>query len=84
MPMTYIALAVLWTLYMAIETYVFARPQARPHLVGFLLLHLLLAPASFAISLTSGVLRERIETTYQDVVRQRIRFYQWRRKTVVG
>ncbi len=82
--MAYLALAVLWTLYMAVETYVFARPQARPHVAGFLLLHLLLAPVSFAVSLTSGVLRERIETTYQDVVRQRIRFYQSRRKTMVG
>ncbi|PSQ71528.1 MAG: hypothetical protein BRD31_02615 [Bacteroidetes bacterium QH_2_64_26] len=62
---TYILLSSLWTMYMAIETYVFSRPQSRPHFVGFLIIHTLLAPISFVLSATSGVLRERFETAYR-------------------
>lgn len=81
---TYITFVVLWTLYMAIETYVFSRPQSRPHFAGFLLLHTLLAPVSFAISATSGVLRERIETTYRVAWESKRRFAQTDRKKLIG
>lgn len=80
----YITLISLWTMYMAFETYVFSRPQSRPHFVGFLITHTLLAPVSFAISATSGVLRERIETTYRDAFRQKERFRRTDRKKLIG
>lgn len=80
----YITLALLWTLYMALETYVFARPQSRPHFVGFLITHTLLAPVSFAISATSGVLRERVETSYRVAWASKRRFARTDRKKLIG
>ena len=80
----YITLASLWTAYMALETYVFGRPQSRPHFVGFLITHLLLAPISFALSATSGVLRERIETTYRGAWASKRRFARTDRKKLIG
>lgn len=80
----YITLVCAWTLYMMLETYVFSRPQSRPHFVGFLILHLLLAPVSFAISATSGVLRERIETTYRTAWASKRRFERTDRKKLIG
>lgn len=80
----YITLISLWTTYMALETYVFTRPQSRPHFVGFLITHTLLAPISFAISATSGILRERIETAYRVAKHQRERFYRSGRKKLIG
>ena len=80
----YIVLALLWTLYMALETYVFARPQSRPHFAGFLITHTLLAPLSFAISATSGVLRERIETAYRGALESKRRFARTDRKKLIG
>lgn len=84
MMTTYFVLATLWTLYMGFETYVFTRPQSRPHFVGFLITHLLLAPLSFAISLTSGVLRERIETAYRPAWRMKKAFRRSGRKKLIG
>lgn len=81
---TYIVLATLWTLYMGFETYVFSRPQGRPHFIGFLITHLLLAPISFVISLTSGILRERIETTYRAAWRSKKAFHRSGRKKLIG
>lgn len=71
-------------MYMAIETYIFSRPQSRPHFVGFLITHTLLAPVSFAISATSGVLRERIETAYGAAWKSKRRFEQTDRKKLIG
>lgn len=80
----YITLVSLWTIYMTLETYVFSRPQSRPHFVGFLITHVFLAPVSFAISLTSGVLRERIETTYRGAWESKRRFARTDRKKLIG
>lgn len=82
--MLYLTLAVLWTLYMAFETYVFARPQSRPHIVGFLIIHTLLAPLSFVMSLTNGILRERIETAYRAARASQERFRRSGRKKLIG
>lgn len=71
-------------LYIGFETYVFSRPQSRPHFVGFLVTHLLLAPISFVLSLTDGVLRERIESAYRPVIRDRDVFFRSGRKKLIG
>lgn len=81
---TYLVLATLWTLYMAFETYVFSRPQSRPYFVGFLITHMLLAPLSFVMSLTSGVLRERIETAYGAAWESKAAFHRSGRKKLIG
>jgi hypothetical protein len=81
---TYFVLATLWTLYIGFETYVFSRPQSRPHIAGFLITHLLLAPLSFVISLTSGVLRERIETAYRGARESKEAFHRSGRKKLIG
>jgi len=80
----YITLSFFWTLYMAIETYIFGRPQSRPHFVGFLITHLLLAPISFTLSVTDGVLRERIETAYGVAWTSKRRFAHTGRKKLIG
>jgi hypothetical protein len=80
----YITLALLWTAYMGLETYVFGRPQSRPHFVGFLITHTLLAPVSFVISATSGVLRERVETAYRGAWDAKRRFARTDRKKLIG
>ena len=81
---TYVILATLWTLYMGFETYVFTRPQSRPHFVGFLMTHLLLAPLSFVISITSGVLRERIEAASRSARKSKETFHRTGRKKLIG
>jgi len=81
---TYVILATLWTLYMGFETYVFTRPQSRPHFVGFLMTHLLLAPLSFVISITSGVLRERIGAAYRSARKSKETFHRTGRKRLIG
>jgi hypothetical protein len=81
---TYLVLASLWTLYMGFETYVFSRPQSRPYFVGFLMTHLLLAPLSFVMSLTSGILRERIETAYRAAWASKEAFRRSGRKKLIG
>ena len=80
----YITLALLWTTYMGLETYVFGRPQSRPYFVGFFITHMLLAPVSFVLSLTSGVLRERLETTYRGAWESKRRFARTGRKKLIG
>jgi hypothetical protein len=80
----YLTFALLWTAYMAFETYTFSRPQSRPHIAGFFITHFLLAPISFAISATSGVLRERITSAYSVANRQRRRHFQSSRKKLIG
>jgi len=80
----YFTLSALWTTYMAVETYVFGRPQSRPHFVGFLVTHTLLAPLSFVLSATSGVLRERIETAYRGAWESKRRFARMDRKKLIG
>jgi hypothetical protein len=80
----YVTLASLWTMYMAVETYVFGRPQSRPHFVGFLVTHTVLAPLSFVLSATSGVLRERIETAYRGAWESKRRFARMDRKKLIG
>ena len=84
MMTTYLVLATLWTLYMGFETYVFSRPQSRPHIVGFLIVHMLLAPLSFVMSATSGVLRERVETAYGAARRSKEAFRRSGRKKLIG
>lgn len=81
---TYLVLATLWTLYMAFETYVFSRPQSRPYFVGFLITHMLLAPFSFVMSATSGVLRERLETAYGAARESKEAFRRSGRKKLIG
>ncbi len=81
---TYIILVSLWTMYMALETYVFGRPHSRPHFVGFLITHTLLAPVSFVLSATSGVLRERVETAYRNAWKEKRRFERTDRKKLIG
>lgn len=81
---TYLTLSFFWTLYMAVETYIFGRPQSRPHFVGFLITNLLLAPISFALSVTDGVLRERIETAYGVAWMSKRRFAHTGRKKLIG
>ncbi len=80
----YVTLASLWTMYMAVETYVFGRPQSRPHFVGFLVTHTVLAPLSFVLSATSGVLRERIGTAYRGAWESKRRFARMDRKKLIG
>ncbi len=82
--MLYITLVTLWTLYMAFETYIFTRPQSRPHFVGFLIVHTLLAPLSFVMSITNGILRERIETAYRVARASQQRFQRSGRKKLIG
>ena len=87
---TYLIFATVWTLYMAFETYVFSRPAdaryrpGRPHVAGFVLTHMLLAPLSFVLSLTSGVLRERIETAYGAAWHSKRAFARTDRKKLIG
>jgi hypothetical protein len=71
-------------MYMAIETYIFSRPQSRPHFVGFLITYTLLAPVSFVLSATSGVLRERLETAYRGAWESKRRFARMDRKKLIG
>ena len=82
--MTYLIFALLWTAYMAFETYTFSRPQSRPHFIGFFITHFLLAPISFAVSATSGVLRERVASAYTVATRQRRRHFRSSRKKLIG
>ncbi len=81
---TYLVLATLWTLYMGFETYVFTRPQSRPYFVGFFITHMLLAPISFVMSLTSGILRERIEAAYRTAWKSKESFRRSGRKKLIG
>jgi len=81
---TYPVLATLWTLYMGFETYVFTRPQSRPYFVGFFITHMLLAPISFVMSLTSGILRERIEAAYRTARESKEAFRRSGRKKLIG
>jgi len=80
----YLTLSFLWTIYMALETYVFGRPQSRPYFVGFLIVHTLLAPLSFVLSATGGVLRERVETAYRVAWASKRRFARTGRKKLIG
>ena len=80
----YLTLSFLWTVYMALETYVFGRPQSRPYFVGFLIVHTLLAPLSFVLSATGGVLRERVETAYRVAWASKRRFARTGRKKLIG
>ena len=84
MMTTYLVLATLWTLYMGFETYVFSRPQSRPHIVGFLIVHLLLAPLSFVLSATSGVLRDRLAAAYGAARHSKETFRRSGRKKLIG
>lgn len=82
--MVYLVFAILWTFYMAFETYVFMRPQSRPHIVGFLIMHLLLAPISFVVSATNGILRERVEAAYLAARKSKEKFHRTGRKKLIG
>ncbi|MEF8796229.1 MAG: hypothetical protein V5A22_06655 [Salinivenus sp.] len=84
MMTTYLVLAMLWTLYMGFETYVFSRPQSRPHIVGFLIVNLLLAPLSFVLSATSGVLRDRLTAAYGAARDSKETFRRSGRKKLIG
>lgn len=84
MLITYLTFVFLWTLYMGFETYVFSRPQSRPHFVGFLIVHTILAPISFVISTFAGVLRERIESAYSAAVENKREFEKSGRKKLIG
>jgi len=81
---TYLILTVVWTLYMSLENFFFVRPQSRPHPIGFLVLHLLLAPVSFALSITDGILRERVTAAYVAAAGDKKEFEQTDRKKLIG
>ncbi len=80
----YLTLAFLWTMYIGLETYIFGRPQSRPHIVGFLIINTLLAPISFVLSATGGVLRERVETAYRAAWASKRQFARTDRKKLLG
>lgn len=84
MTTLYITFAVLWTTYMAFENFAFVRPQSRPHFLGFLITHALLAPISFVLSLTGGILRERIEAAYYAATKQKEDFTKSGRRKLIG
>lgn len=81
---TYIVFALIWTAYMGFETYVFSRPQSRPHFVGFLVTYALLAPLSFVLSASAGVLRDRLTTAYEAAIAQKQEFQNTDRKKLIG
>jgi hypothetical protein len=81
---TYLVLTLIWTLYMAVENFLFVRPQSRPHFVGFLITHILLAPVSFALSLSGGILRERITDAYRTAFASKEDFANSDRKKLIG
>lgn len=80
----YLTLAFLWTMYIGLETYIFGRPQSRPHIVGFLIINTLLAPISFVLSATGGVLRERVGTAYRAAWASKQQFARTDRKKLLG
>jgi len=80
----YITFVVLWTAYMAYENIYWTRPQSRPHFVGFLITHLLLAPISFVLSLTAGVLRDRITAAYRAAGDEKKSWLKTGRKKLIG
>lgn len=80
----YLIFATLWTLYMAMETYIFMRPQGRPYFVGFLITNLVLAPFSFVLSISGGVLNDRIKTAYRIAFKEQEEFYRSGRKKLIG
>jgi len=81
---SYLTFAAIWTTYMAYETYNYVRPQSRPYFVGFLISNLVLTPFSFVLSLTGGILGERLESAYGDVERQKQKTIASGRKTLIG
>lgn len=80
----YLIFALLWTAYMAFETYTFSRPQSRPHFIGFFITHFFLAPISFALSATSGVLRERVTSAYRAANIEKRNHIRSSRKKLIG
>jgi hypothetical protein len=81
---SYLTFAAIWTTYMAYETYNYVRPQSRPYFVGFLISNLVLTPFSFVLSLTGGILGERLESAYGDADRQKQKTIASGRKTLIG
>ena len=75
MLITYLTFVFLWTLYMGFENYVYVRPQSRPHFVGFLITHAVLAPISFVMSAAAGVLRDRVTAAYKAANKQKQDFH---------
>ena len=73
--LTYLIFVGLWTAYMAFETYVYMRPQSRPYFVGFFITHVVLAPISFVLSLSAGMLRDRLEAAYGAANKQKRDFH---------
>lgn len=80
----YLIFVALWTLYMAFETYTFSRPQSRPHFVGFLITNIVLAPISFVLSATGGVLGERVRTAYRVAKEEQDSFLRSGRRKLIG
>lgn len=81
----YITFVILWTLYMAFENFMYVRPQSRPYFVGFLITHVILAPFSFALSLTGGILRDRLTAAYTAANKQKSDFFhKTGRKKLIG
>jgi len=81
---TYLTFVALWTLYMAFETYTYTRPQSRPYFVGLLITHTLLAPISFVLSLTGGLLQERIQTAYRAAKTEKENHLRSGRRKLIG
>jgi hypothetical protein len=75
MAIAYFIFVFGWTLYMAFENYFFTRPQSRPYWVGFVITHAALAPMSFALSATSGILRERVTDAYRSASDRKQAFF---------
>lgn len=80
----YLTFTILWTIYMAFETYTYVRPQSRPHVFGFLVTHFFLAPISFALSATGGVLRDRLTAAYRSADEERDNFHRSGPRKLIG
>lgn len=81
---TYLVFVAIWTAYMAFETFTFTRPQSRPHFVGFLITHTLLAPISFVLSAIDGVLHDRIKSAYRAATDQKNEHTKSGKKKLIG
>jgi len=80
----YLAFTIFWTFYMTVENYFFVRPQGRPYFIGFLITHLILAPLSFSLSVTGGVLLDRLLAAYGAAFKEQEDFQKSGRKKLIG
>jgi hypothetical protein len=79
-----LTIATLWTLYMSVETYVFQRPQGRPYWVGFFITNFVLFWISIPLSVTSGVLRDRIRMILRGVQKEKEEYERAGKRKLIG